>query len=78
GVERETQACGTAAIAVALTAWIRDRLSPPIPIVPLSRSTLTVAWEGKPPDQLRAIFLEGGAEILGIDTVEVSLEDDEW
>lgn len=77
GVEQETQACGTAAMAVALTAWSAERLHPPITILPPSRSPLRVDWEGEAPEQLQALFLEGSVEVLGTDTVEVSLEEDE-
>ncbi|GBD06849.1 Diaminopimelate epimerase [bacterium HR21] len=79
GVERETQACGTAALAVALTAWVRDGLQPPVRVLPASRSALLVSWEGQTPAALQALFLEGQTEVLGTDTVEVTLgEEDEW
>ncbi len=78
GVERETQACGTAALAVALTAWVREGLSAPVRILPLSRSPLLVSWEGKTPEGLRALFLEGETEVLGTDTVDVTFEEEEW
>ncbi len=77
GVERETGSCGTAALAVALTAWLRQEVRPPVTVVPLSRSPLLVDWDGESPEQLRALYLEGAAEVLGTDTVEVSLEEEE-
>ncbi|MCS7176412.1 MAG: diaminopimelate epimerase [Candidatus Kapabacteria bacterium] len=77
GVERETQACGTAAIAVALTAWFRGEALPPVELIPRSRVPLVVDWEGEAAEQLRAVFLEGSVQVLGKDTVEVSLEEEE-
>lgn len=77
GVERETQACGTAALAVALTAWVVEKVAPPVRLVPPSRSPLLVEWEGANPQEVGSLFLEGAVEVLGTDSVEVTLED-EW
>jgi diaminopimelate epimerase len=79
GVERETQACGTAALAVALTAWVRDGVRAPVYVVPPSRSLLVVSWQGESPETVQALFLEGSVEVLGTDTLDVELEEeDEW
>lgn len=76
GVERETRSCGTAALAVALMAWITQAIQPPVTVIPLSRSPLSVDWEGESAEQLQALYLEGGIEVLGTDTVEVTLEEE--
>lgn len=55
GVEGETLACGTGAVAAALAAAALYRLSAPIVVVPRSNSPLTISFSGSPqaPERLR-------------------------
>jgi diaminopimelate epimerase len=68
GVEAETGACGTGAIATALVAYLRHDLKPPVRLVPPSGSPLVVNFLPTP-DNVECITLEGSAEILDTRTV---------
>jgi len=71
GVEAETGACGTGAIATALVAYLRHDLKPPVRLVPPSGSPLVVDFLPAP-DDVEFITLEGSAEVLDKRTVLLS------
>lgn len=54
GVEEITEACGTGAVASALSLALHEGLSSPISLLTPGGDTLTVNWQGKPtsPQQL--------------------------
>jgi diaminopimelate epimerase len=63
GVERETGACGSGALAVALTATLRHAMTLPIRIIPTSGEILTI--DAYPDDNMiESLILEGPARIL--------------
>jgi diaminopimelate epimerase len=63
GVEDETLACGTGAVATALVAGVLGRGSSPITLVPQSGQTLGVdfRWDGR---AFSDVFLEGDARAV--------------
>ena len=64
GVEGETGACGTGAIAVGIAAALLYDLPRPITIVPTSGSPLHVGCAIDEAGGVTAVSLEGGAEVV--------------
>jgi diaminopimelate epimerase len=62
GVENETKACGTGAVAAAVTAFLKKSVSPPVTVVPPSGSTLVVRFRQVP--AVTDVTLEGDARII--------------
>lgn len=69
GVEDETLACGTGAIAAAIIATVLDKTVPPVSLLTRSRIMLGVDFkqEGR---SFKDIFLEGDARIIYKGTIE--------
>ena len=63
GVEDETLACGTGAVASAIAASLRFAMNSPIEILTTSKETLTVYFE-KTPERYSNIVLEGSARVV--------------
>jgi len=72
GVEAETLACGTGAIASALVALQQDKVSGPVIDVVMPGGTLHIGIEG-PPLSPRSLYLEGPADAVFRGTVEVAV-----
>jgi len=63
GVEAETLACGTGAVASALIASKVKGLQPPLKIIPKSKEPLTVEFL-RSEDAYADVYLEGNADIV--------------
>ncbi|MGE5479795.1 MAG: diaminopimelate epimerase [Chloroflexota bacterium] len=63
GVEGETGACGTGAIASAISHYMKKRIAPPITLVPKSGDELTVSFVAVGED-FSELKLSGPAEFL--------------
>ncbi len=74
GVEAETGACGTGAIATALASAIENNTNFPIKIIPTSQIPVYVDIAGKLPDMLLNIYLIGPAEIIGENQVNFEIQ----
>lgn len=63
GVEDETLACGTGAVAAALVAALRKKAASPVTVIPRGGAPLTVYFrqDGK---KFREAFLEGDARVI--------------
>jgi diaminopimelate epimerase len=72
GVEAETGACGTGAIATAMTAILRHNLVPPITVIPPSGSPLVIDLLPSI-DDVERITLTGSSVLLGEAVVDVEL-----
>lgn len=72
GVEAETGACGTGAVASAIIASMLYGLSSPIRIIPTSNSPLQVGFNILSPDHVTDLTLEGGAVVLLEGELEIS------
>lgn len=70
GVEDETPACGTGALAAALSAWNDGRISSPSVQVQMPGGTLTVGFKADG-DRVRDVYLEGPAQFVFRGTVDV-------
>ena len=68
GVEAETLACGTGAVAAALAARLRGLIHADVVDVHMPGGTLTVGWRG--PDR-EDLYLEGPAVVVYRGTMEV-------
>jgi diaminopimelate epimerase len=70
GVEGETLACGTGAIASALISAVRDRIASPVEVRTRSGESLAIYFDllrSKPPRneiQFREIYMEGEARVV--------------
>jgi diaminopimelate epimerase len=62
GVEAETMACGTGAVAAAVTASLKKDVSPPVTLVPPSGSALVVRFRQGP--AVTGVTLEGDARLI--------------
>jgi diaminopimelate epimerase len=63
GVEDETLACGSGAIAAALISAVVHKVESPVTVVPLSRSPLTVSFRADGP-RFSALTLTGEARMV--------------
>jgi diaminopimelate epimerase len=59
GVEAETLACGTGAVASAVVAAVREQAHSPVAVRTLGGEILVVHLEGKTTDGFAKVFLEG-------------------
>lgn len=79
GVEKETGACGTGAIATGIVVNRNDKMLFPIRIMPSSNSELIIDLDVINPtveaitENIRCLYLEGNALILDKKVVEVDL-----
>jgi diaminopimelate epimerase len=64
GVEKETGACGTGAVATALTLKEKGILDFPIKLIPTSGEELIINLVGEYPNQIENMILEGPAKVL--------------
>jgi diaminopimelate epimerase len=66
GVEDETLACGTGAIACALTASVRGMVNPPVSVKTRGGEELVIHFRGGGPatDQFEEVWLEGNTSIV--------------
>lgn len=62
GVEAETMACGTGAVAAAVTASLRKSVIPPVTLVPPSGAALVVRFRQAP--AVSDVTLEGDARLI--------------
>ncbi len=63
GVEAETEACGTGAVASVVIGAALGRLKSPVQVIPKSREQLTVGFDLNP-RPWKTLHLEGPAQIL--------------
>jgi diaminopimelate epimerase len=63
GVEDETLACGTGAIACALTAAVRGMASSPVKVKTTGGEELTIYFERRG-DAFEDVYLEGSTSII--------------
>ncbi|MBN1573414.1 MAG: diaminopimelate epimerase [Deltaproteobacteria bacterium] len=63
GVEGETLACGTGAVAAAVISHLKGKVSPPVTVVPTSGIPLTIHFEADG-DKIGEVFLEGDARLV--------------
>ncbi|MCX7735284.1 MAG: diaminopimelate epimerase [Candidatus Kapabacteria bacterium] len=75
GVEAETGACGTGATSTAISIALGGLFKFPIDIIPNSRKTLRIDCVGSFPDNIENMILQGSAEIIGYDLIDVNIED---
>ncbi len=73
GVEAETGACGTGALATAITALINHQIVLPVKIIPTSSIPLFVEIKGNLPDNINGIELIGPAEIIAEKEIELEI-----
>lgn len=73
GVESETGACGTGALATAIASRIVNNIEIPVKIIPTSKIPIYVDIEGELPDNILSMYLIGPAEILGEKTIELTI-----
>jgi diaminopimelate epimerase len=64
GVEGETLACGTGAVAAAGVAFLKKKLSSPVRVQTLGGEILTVHVEGRPGQKIDKVFLEGEVRLI--------------
>jgi diaminopimelate epimerase len=72
GVEAETGACGTGALATAISLFTNNRIDLPVTIIPSSKIPLNV-YIGSSDNKIDSLVLEGPAEYIGKDFVEISV-----
>jgi diaminopimelate epimerase len=63
GVEAETLACGTGAVAAAITLFLAGEVSPPVTLVPTSAIPLVVHFT-RNSDVITDVYLEGDARLI--------------
>ena len=64
GVEGETMACGTGAVASALIASMIDLAKSPVRVITSGGEELIIHLEGQGVGDLPAVYLEGPAKII--------------
>lgn len=74
GVEGETGACGTGATSTAISIAIKGLADFPINIFPKSKSLLKIDCVGDFPNDIKNMILQGSAEILGLDMINLNIE----
>jgi diaminopimelate epimerase len=62
GVEAETMACGTGAVAAAATAFLKRGVEPPVTLIPTSGVALVVGFRGG--ETITDVTLEGDARVI--------------
>lgn len=62
GVEDETLACGTGAVAAAIIAGLRGLATSPITVIPRSGEALTIYYEGT--NKIKEVSLEGEVRMI--------------
>jgi diaminopimelate epimerase len=62
GVEDETLACGTGAVAAAVIAGLRGLVTSPIMVIPRSGEPLTISYQGE--RAMKEVSLEGEVRII--------------
>ena len=70
GVEAETGACGTGALATAISAYLDDQVSFPVEVIPTSGIPLVVNAEYSE-NHFTGLSLEGPAEYIGLNQIEI-------
>jgi diaminopimelate epimerase len=68
GVEGETYACGTGAVAAAITLARAGKVKPPVSLLPKSGIDITIDFEPKE-DSITDVFLEGDARLIYTGTI---------
>ena len=69
GVEAETLACGTGAVAAAISLALAGKTTPPVTLVPTSTVPLTVHFSQSNND-ITDVYLEGDARLIYIATLQ--------
>ena len=69
GVEAETGACGTGAIATSLSAWLSGLILKPVTLYPTSKKPLIVNFETEKAGNIESLYLEGEIETLGSESI---------
>ena len=64
GVENETMACGTGAVASALVAAVKGRAASPVDIVTSGNDTLSVIFDLLDGNTARNVYLKGPAHVM--------------
>lgn len=64
GVEGETLACGTGAVAAAGVAFLKNRLSSPVRVRTRGGEILTVHLEGQQEKRIEKVYLEGEVRLV--------------
>lgn len=64
GVEGETLACGTGAVASALIAAVRKRVSSPVGVRTRGGEVLTIYFEQQDLPEFSGVYLEGDAKVV--------------
>ena len=64
GVEDETMACGTGAVAAALIACIKDRVASPVAIVTSGGDCLTILIDRLEEEAATGVYLQGPAHLI--------------
>jgi len=62
GVEDETLACGTGAVAAAIIAHLRGKVTSPTRVIPSSGEVLTIHYKGG--KEIREVYLEGEVTLV--------------
>lgn len=73
GVESETGACGTGALATAIASRMVNNIEIPVKIIPTSKIPIYVDIEDESPDKILSMYLIGPAEILGEKIIELTI-----
>jgi diaminopimelate epimerase len=64
GVEGETLACGTGAVAAAAVAFLKKRLASPVRVRTRGGEILTVYVEGQAGQSIEQVYLEGAVRLI--------------
>ena len=64
GVEGETLACGTGAVAAAAVAFLKNRLASPVRVRTRGGEILTVYLEGQAGQGIEQVYLEGAVRLV--------------
>jgi len=72
GVEAETGACGTGAVSTAIHCVLNKKVQFPVRISPTSNQELIIDYTGGFPNDIKDMILEGPAEIIDSQEIEMS------